>query len=482
MRLSFIGLVLGIMAFFGAQQNAIAQKDACGTSGLPISREVQAFGLQKMYERGEAPSYEVLDTAQILRIPVVFHVVHVGEAEGDSTNISDEQIFSAISALNDDFRKVPGTSGDGHGVDTKIEFCMASVDPDGNPTDGIVRHDASDLVYYGNGSINMPYVDYGVNAGNLNYYGIHDTWMKQTLGAWDTDLYLNVWTVNEIAGNNGGAGIQGYAYLGPISAQRDGIVILHNAVGTVGTLKSYTNMNKTLTHEVGHYLTLYHTFEYSSDCVEGNCNVEGDRVCDTPVTTGNTSCSSENCPGAIEENYMDYTPQTCRDMFTLGQAERMRECIYQLRPELLNSQAACDVDVDCPYDFDNDYATTLADVDILIYDLGCLDCNDTDLNADGIVTVEDLLILLTHFGEDCLSSNGTGGVPADLGASYMNIGDNAGSNLGTFSSRLVNNGELIFDMGGRIVNGTPETLSNGTYIIINMNEGKITTKKISIVK
>jgi len=477
MRFYFISWILWIAAIFAAPKNLYSQTDvACGTHLLPVSEKVQAFGLQKMYERGDGPNYEILDTAQVLRIPVVFHIVHVGEAIGDSTNISEEQVLSAISALNDDFRRVPGTSGYGAGVDTKIEFCLASTDPNGNSTDGIVRHDGSNLSWM-NGKFQMNYVDYGVNAASYNYYGVHDTWLKQTLGPWDTDRYLNVWVVNEIAGNNGGAGIQGYAYLGPISGGRDGIVILYNAVGTVGPLKSYTNMNKTLTHEVGHYLALYHTFDNTGDCQENNCNTEGDRVCDTPVTTSNTNCSSENCPGAIEENYMDYSPQTCRDMYTLGQAERMRACIYELRPGLLNN-LGCGEQIDCIYDFNGDLQVDFVDVDILIYDIGCFSCGDTDLNNDGITSVEDLLILLTYIGYDC-----TSGSTEDIwDASIEMYGDNAGNIASSISDLFLQRGQIIFDMSGRLINKDRDNLSSGMYIVITNSEGKVTSKKISIVK
>lgn len=77
-------------------------------------------------------------------LPVVVHILHEGESLGTGSNITDEQIFSAITALNEDFRKLPGTNGDGDGVDVELEFCLAARDPEGNSTTGIDLSDAGE--------------------------------------------------------------------------------------------------------------------------------------------------------------------------------------------------------------------------------------------------------------------------------------------------------------------------------------------------
>lgn len=258
-------------------------------------------------------------------IPVVVHVMHNGESVGTGVNISDAQVQSAIDALNEDYRKVPGTNGDGAGVDSEIEFCLASRDPDGNLTNGINRVNASSLPNY---------AEEGITAGQGS--GANETDLK-ALSKWDRNLYYNIWVVSEIEANNAGGGIQGYAYFPNSSSARDGTVIVFNAFGTVGNLKSYTNMNRTTTHELGHAFFLYHTFQGGS-CTETDCTTQGDRVCDTPPTILNTSCSNPACDGTQQvENYMDYTSQTCMDMFTQGQKERMRAAIETMRPTLLTS-------------------------------------------------------------------------------------------------------------------------------------------------
>ena len=77
-----------------------------------------------------------LDDVDPVTLPVVFHIIHKGAS--DETNISDEQILSQMSALDTGFRWGPG-------VDTKIQFCLAARDPEGNPTNGITRHNGAVL-------------------------------------------------------------------------------------------------------------------------------------------------------------------------------------------------------------------------------------------------------------------------------------------------------------------------------------------------
>lgn len=262
---------------------------------------------------------------EIYTIPTVVHIIHEGEGIGQSSNITDEQILSAITALNEDFRKIAGTNGDGDGVDVGLEFCLASRDPDGNPSTGIVRVDGSSVANY---------ADMGIEASG----GIGgDEATVKGLSTWPREDYMNIWVVNEIEDNDAGGGIQGFAYF-PFNNPLDGICVLFNAFGTVGNLKSNTDMGRTLTHEVGHFLGLYHTFHDTNDCDgESNCGTQGDRVCDTPSTPLATVCSSPACGTQQVENYMDYTSETCRDMYTDGQKTRMRATLLTDRASILDS-------------------------------------------------------------------------------------------------------------------------------------------------
>ena len=277
-------------------------------------------------EAGEYPLPVSRDA--ILTIPVVVHIIHTGQAVGVGANISDAQVLSAIQGLNEDYRHQAGTNGDGDGVDCGIEFCLAQRDPNGNPTTGITRNDGSSVPNY---------ATEGISSGSSPGVGANELAVKN-LNRWPRDQYYNIWIVTEIDNNNGGAGIQGYAYY-PTTSPVDGAVILFNAFGTTGTLKSYTNMNRTVTHEMGHAFNLFHTFQGNS-CSESNCNLQGDRVCDTPPTVLNTNCYAPACSGQQQvHNYMDYTSQWCRNMFTQGQKDRMRAAIMGVRASLLTSMA-----------------------------------------------------------------------------------------------------------------------------------------------
>ncbi len=265
-------------------------------------------------------------SAVVYTIPVVVHVMHEGEPLGQGSNISDEQVMSAIEGLNEDFRKEAGTNGDGDGVDVELEFCLASRDPEGNSSIGINRVD---------GSVITNYAEQGIEASTGT--GADEAQVK-ALSTWPREDYMNIWIVNEIEDNDASGGVQGYAYF-PINNPIDGIVVLHNAFGTVGNLKPNTDQNRTITHEVGHYLALYHTFNNTNDCgAESNCDTQGDKVCDTPPTILAVSCTNPACDGTQQvENYMDYTSENCRNMFSEGQKTRMRGALLSDRISLLSS-------------------------------------------------------------------------------------------------------------------------------------------------
>ena len=267
--------------------------------------EVKAMGFNRLQ----------VDLANVdtVSLPVVFHVVHTGA--GEDNNISDQQIMSQLTVLNEEF------------ADSKIQFCMASRDPDGNPTNGITRTDYSS---------NDEYMLDGISNGSGS--GADQTQLKSDVGCWNPSEYINYYVVTEINGNDGGWGIQGFAYLGPTGDCRDGVVCLYNVTGNVGTLKAGRELGFTGVHEMGHHLTLWHTFSNSNDCDETNCETQGDQVCDTPPTTPNDQgCAAVDCPDALIENFMDYTPETCRESFTVGQAERMHECLQTSRSGLVDN-------------------------------------------------------------------------------------------------------------------------------------------------
>ncbi len=321
--------------FEQAMANELAMPNA-----MPLSEREAAFN---EYMK---TSYAGKMDGEITVIPVVVHVVHLGEAEGVANNISDAQIFSAIQQLNDRFRKTPGTHGDADGVDTEIEFCLASIDPDGNPTDGIVRVDGSSVTGYSTG---------GVCVSSATCV-LNELAMKN-LSRWSNTEYYNIWVVSEIMDNDGGYGIQGYAYLPGSSSLYDGTVIMNTCFGSLGTVNTWNNLGRTLTHEIGHAMGLYHSFEGDNggaSCPTGN----GDYVSDTdPHKRSSSNCptGTNSCTGTTSQdvvhNYMDYSNQTCANMYFQGQADRMIAQISYWRSSLASSTT-------CTIDSQNDLAIT----------------------------------------------------------------------------------------------------------------------------
>ncbi len=229
-----------------------------------------------------------------ITIPVVVHVIY-----GNSTeNISDAQVLSQIQVLNDDFRRTNSDANNtwSQAADTDIEFCMATVDPNGNPTNGITRTSTS-----------------------TSAFGTNDQMKYSSSGgkdAWPRDEYLNMW-VCDISGS-----ILGYAqFPGSGAAATDGVVMDYQYFGTIGTASAPFDLGRTATHEVGHWLNLRHIWG------DGGCNVD-DFVSDTPTSdaanygcaSGHSSCSSTD----MVQNYMDYSDDACMNLFTDGQRTRMR--------------------------------------------------------------------------------------------------------------------------------------------------------------
>lgn len=251
----------------------------------------------------------------VITIPVVVHVFHNGEAVGSGANISDAQVLSQIQVLNEDFRRMSGTRGfNTHpdGADIEVEFCMAQRDPNNNPTTGIDRVNISKNGLTGSGANDEARSDDLVNQ----------TEQLKPSTIWNASKYMNMWSVKY---NN--SDLLGYAQFPGGPSNIDGVVSRHDAFGSNDaqgvTINGNINLGRTMTHEVGHYLGLYHTFQ-------GGCSGSGDLCADTPaVSEPNYGCPNgvDSCPSDagndMIENYMDYTVDACMSVFTNDQKSRM---------------------------------------------------------------------------------------------------------------------------------------------------------------
>lgn len=251
----------------------------------------------------------------IIRIPVVVHVVYNTPVQ----NVSDEQINSQMVVLNQDFRSlnadivnVPGVFQDRIG-DARVEFTLATVDPQGNPTNGIVR-------------VPTNVTEFTLAADNVKFTTVGGS------DAWPSDKYLNMWVCNLESG------LLGYAQFPGGPADTDGVVIDFQAFGTTGTATPPFHLGRTATHEVGHWLNLFHIWGDDGDACTGS-----DLVDDTPNQAGpNFGCPTfphitcSNGPnGDMFMNYMDYGDDPCIIMFSMGQADRMDACLQGPRSSFL---------------------------------------------------------------------------------------------------------------------------------------------------
>ncbi len=320
-RTAFVWLVVLTLC---SGYHSLAQRQEC----MPLSpQKAAAFEDWMQQKAKQARPLRTSETLPILRLPVVVHVLHLGEAEGEGFNIPKEQIVRQIQILNEDFRRIPGTRGyNTHpvGVDTRIEFQLAQYTPSGDPTDGIVRIDINSVTE------DCPNCDL---LENIAYYKY-----------WDPERYINVWVYPGFRPNTllGQAQYPETDLPGPVikSEKGDGILISTPHFGET-TLESDANLGRTLTHEMGHFLGLLHMWGVKWSC-------DNDDFCqDTPPVSGATDCNTHPvaCDGtsAMVGNYMDYSGDACMNIFTNDQLFRMRTVLENSpRRKTLTSSTAID--------------------------------------------------------------------------------------------------------------------------------------------
>ena len=236
----------------------------------------------------------------VINIPVYVHVIYSNSQE----NISTVQIQSQIDVLNEDFSRTNSDAGNtpsvfsGVAADSEISFTLAGVT---------------------------------TKSSSVTSWGTNDAMKFASNGGVDAitpETHLNIWVCNI------GGGILGYAQFPGGPVETDGIVVGPQFFGRTGYLQAPFDKGRTATHEVGHYLNLRHIWG------DGGCNVD-DFVADTPNASGpnytgtpctfpgRNSCTPKGKPGQPDDpdmfqNYMDYSDDTCMNLFTEGQKVRMR--------------------------------------------------------------------------------------------------------------------------------------------------------------
>lgn len=258
---------------------------------------------------------QALEMRTEMIIPVVVHIVWNTPEE----NLPDARVWSQIEILNRDFNAenldiskvpaefVPFVSRSG------IRFCLASKDPWGNPTSGIVRvKTAIDF-------IGMKEELYYTHRGGSD--------------AWDTDKYFNIWvarTSDLISGFG--------SFPQQVSPERQGIVVHPRFFGPNNS-RVY-QLGRVAVHEAGHFFGLHHIWHNNASCAVD------DGIEDTPLQQrayrGCPSHPQISCGSAdMFMNFMDYVNDECMHFFTQGQMERMKAVIHIFRPGLLQSSTFC---------------------------------------------------------------------------------------------------------------------------------------------
>jgi PKD repeat protein len=277
-------------------------KDSSFRSNYALEKEIQKKVLHEMLLN---PS---LKRGVVYKIPVVFHILH---SNGDE-NISKEQIVNQMAILNKDFRLLNADAKNVHPdfknitADAEIEFVLATKAPNGACFSGITRTYISKATTDGHEQVDL------IKSSNDIYKG-----------EWTGNKYLNIFVST---GLNGPAG---YAYkpYGNGNSMESGIYILHRYIGSIGSGSAFTS--RALTHEVGHWLNLDHTWGPNNNPGDTTSCGTDDGISDTPNCIGDKSiCNLDDkyCgPRANVENFMEYS--YCSKMFTQGQIERMRAAL-----------------------------------------------------------------------------------------------------------------------------------------------------------
>lgn len=324
-------LIFFFLPLFVSAQESISKK--CGTMEYLEMQKQKDPSLEMRMQKMEEQIQTWMDNnpsplQTVIQIPTVVHVIYQNSIE----NIPDTFIYMLIQRLNEDFRKLNADAVNippafqSIAADCEIEFCLTSKDTNGNPTNGIERRwvqfsppfDCSDIYY--------------TSAGGLN--------------AWNPQQYLNIWVVFCLS-----SGILGYAQFPGGNPATDGVVLSYQAVPGPQSLPQYS-MGRVATHEIGHWLNLYHIWG-SGSC--GNDNVSDTPTAEGPHYSVNGSGPPAGCPthpyhtnmcgagtspnGEMWQNYMDYVDDSCMFMFTAGQKTRMAACLNGTRASLLTSAA-----------------------------------------------------------------------------------------------------------------------------------------------
>jgi hypothetical protein len=352
-------LVLTCCAVIGSGQLVLGQD--CGfispVANTPAT-DNYSLGLFDESDLDDLVCSETLKT-----IPIVVHVLLGPEEIQTSIGITEADIRDAVRLVNAYYRTNKSFNAVGH--DAKIQFSLAGLDPNGNATTGVVYQPID------NASFNLHTTTQGCER-------LRFTTTPTTI-AWNDDNYINVYIVKDFNSLGIANNAKGLAFF-----------------GGEAYVKRSAYQTPTFAHELAHCLIIDHTFAYQATnlanpfpeaCEDtpstADCTMSGDRVCDTPPTSGYTcrnlgenSCISS--PPDLLDNLMSYCSDTYRAVFTVGQIARMHN--YLALPSFSLSY----------YDY-GDYGGYICSNPFTIYDITSSPSNlwsASNLVATGVVQID----------------------------------------------------------------------------------------------
>ncbi len=329
MKIWCLLFLLTISLFSFAQEEEELQR--CVHSHKALSDEEKTL-MRKQEQSASQRSFSTnfRTESNVYQIPVVVHVVYRTSTE----YVSYEQVLSQIAVLNQDFRRKNADTSltpapfKALAADAEIEFVLAKQDPAGNPTDGVTYTKTSSSSF----EYAMDYVKYTTRGG---------------IDPWNQNKYLNIYVCNL------SSGLLGYVNTPlPVGSTRDGVVVSYRVFGTFGNLSQYFNKGRTATHEIGHWLGLFHVWGRNTST---NTRCGDDEVNDTPHQKSETDYKPVACPafpsfdaapclnaphGRMFSNFLDYSRDACMNIFTKGQVAKMHDTLLLRRSLLFISNNA----------------------------------------------------------------------------------------------------------------------------------------------
>lgn len=380
--------------FFISINNVFAQIERCGFDRkMELKRTSHEYQTKRaIYERYVKQFTERTQgrsSGGTITIPCVVHILHTGQAVGTEektsggvplgANPSDAQVESAITDMNDAFGHkgiydTPAKNGFWDAA-MDVEFVLAKRKSDGSSTTGIIRHNLSSESYA------TQFRNHGLLDDANTGVALDDITNSRYFPAAD---YMNIWVTHRFDEITT-LGVASFPASNP--GAEDGLIMQYSAFGYDPDnsdgylLEPLFNGNGTTNHEIGHYLSLEHTFlgdNGGTNCPANvNCGTNSDCCADTPPHIRTDGCpaydaTGNSCtggPNSTIHNFMDYIEDACVHGFSEDQKARMMTALNGPRASICQSLGEDVPDGTYPSDATPSAITGIEDNYFGIYDV-----------------------------------------------------------------------------------------------------------------